>query len=99
MNSNISYVFNAADRTVVLMNRDSIDAMMRETGVNTLRGFNNLAVAIVKQFGGTQGVDVKPGEEPQWALGALAKADVDYLHSFLKPDEQAVIVDLLKGRE
>lgn len=98
MNSNISYVFSSFDRTVVLMNRESIDAMMKESGVNTLRGFNNMAIAIVKQFGAAQGVTIKEGEESLWTLGALAKADAEYLQSFIKSGETPVMVDLIAER-
>lgn len=98
MNSNISYVINAFDRAVILLNRESIDAVMAQSGVKTLRGFNNMAVAIVTQFGAEKGITLVPGEESEWVLGALAKSDVEYLHSFLKPDECCEIVDLTAAR-
>ena len=68
--------------------------MMAESGVKTLRGFNNMAVAIVTQFGPAKNISIVPGEESEWVLGALAKSDVEYLHSFLKPEERCEIVDL-----
>lgn len=98
MDSNISYVINAFDRAVILLNRESIDTMMAQSGVKTLRGFNNMAVAIVTQFGEEKGVKLVPGEESEWVLGALAKSDVEYLHSFLKPEERCEIVDLMAAR-
>lgn len=92
--SNQGIGFSEHDRTVVFMCRETIDTVMKETGVSTLKGFNNLAQTLVKVVGSERGFKIKEGEEHLWQLGTMAKDDATYLTSFLKGDERAEIVDL-----
>ena len=82
------------ERTVIFMGRETIDTVMKETGVSTLKGFNNLAQTLVKVVGEERGFKIKEGEEHLWQLGALAKDDAEYLTSFLTSGEKSDIVDI-----
>lgn len=89
-------VFSETEKTVIFLDRETIDDSVKSSGVNTLRGFNLLARAIVDLIGPERGVSIKEGEESMWALGALSRDDVEYLNTFLKPGEGAMVVDLIK---
>lgn len=91
--SPIKYAFSR--NTVVCFDRETIDILMKETGVNTLKGFNNLALAIVRNAGPERGATIVEGEEHLWQLGALSKDDAEYLASFLQDKNGSEIVDLL----
>lgn len=91
-NQGIGIVEN--QRTVIFMCRETITSTMKETGVNTLKGFNNLAQMLVKVVGADRGIKIKEGEEHMWALGTLAQDDAGYLASYLTGNEKSEIVDL-----
>lgn len=88
--------FAEYQHTVILIGRDVIDRVIRETGVNTLRGFNTVARHLVDMYGKTKGIIVKEGDENKWALGTMLKDDAEYLTSFLKDGEKSEVVDILK---
>jgi hypothetical protein len=92
--SNPGIGFAEHQRTVIFMCRETITSIMKETGVNTLKGFNNLAQQMVKVIGAERGIKIKEGEEHLWALGTLAKDDAPYLASYLTGNERSEIVDL-----
>lgn len=89
--------FQAQTKTVVLLCRNTIDQVVKESGVSSLTGFSNLAAALVRQSGAEHGCYVEDGKESEWCLGALTETDAKYLNSFLKASERSEILNLLSG--
>lgn len=92
MSNNSSIGFDVFTRTVVFLNKEIIDNLVKTSGVHTLGGFSMLAATIVKRAGKESDVEIKDGEEDTWCLGAITKDLGDYLMSFLK--EPGTLVDI-----
>lgn len=74
-----------ATNTVVL-DRESIDFLIKGFDLNTLEHYNQLAMTIAHE----NGYD----KSKNWMLGAMTKEDADYLTSFLT-DEKFDIVEFV----
>lgn len=103
--SDSGIAIDAHSETVLLIGVDVIHTLLGSIGTNLkLEHFNQLAAALLKQYGPTYGVDLDEVNYDDWRLGATTLEDSRVLNSYLADPRMEVAFsltehDLIPGQE
>lgn len=87
--------FALSNHTVIFTDKESIDNIMKETGVSSLEGFCNVANALAKVTGPEHGVEYLEADREKWGLGGATIDLAMHLTSYLKDSSDTEVVQMV----